>query len=110
MCTKKQIDTDMPSQRNSSWFLRLFWLAVWTDPVNILNSHQFCGEEGTRLGQQRCLTPSGPTHLVRLADYLPAHPRDLVMKIDVEGSEPNVLRGAGTGRARACSLSACTLP
>jgi FkbM family methyltransferase len=71
---------------------------MWALPSNFLDGHMFCGEEGAKLAQSRCLTPSGVTHIVRLADYLPAQPRDLVMKIDVEGSEPGVLRGAGTGR------------
>eukprot|EP00892_Ulva_mutabilis_P000857 jgi/Ulvmu1/10772/UM069_0006.1 len=67
--------------------------AVMSIPGNVANGNLVCSDE--QLAQHGDMVQRGVTHAVRLGDYLGGVRSD-VMKIDVEGFEPIVLRGAGT--------------
>lgn len=59
---------------------------------NVANGNLVCTDE--QLARHQDMERRGVTHVVRLGDYLGGVRSD-VMKIDVEGFEPHVLRGAG---------------
>eukprot|EP00892_Ulva_mutabilis_P003094 jgi/Ulvmu1/12786/UM097_0013.1 len=67
--------------------------AVMSTDQNIGNGNLVCSDE--QLAQHQDMVRRGVAHTVRLGDYLGTQRSD-VMKIDVEGFEPMVLRGAGT--------------
>ena len=66
--------------------------AVMSIPGNVANGNLVCTDE--QLAQHQDMVVRGATHTVRLGEYLGGVRSD-VMKIDVEGFEPMVLRGAG---------------
>ena len=66
--------------------------AVMSIPGNVANGNLVCTDE--QLAQHHDMERRGVTHTVRLGEYLGGVRSD-VMKIDVEGFEPMVLRGAG---------------
>lgn len=66
--------------------------AVMSIPSNVANGNVVCSDD--QMSTHQDMEVHGATHTVRLGDYLGAVRSD-VMKIDVEGFEPMVLRGAG---------------
>lgn len=70
--------------------------AVMSHHTNVANGILVCSEE--QLAQHQELDVRGTTHAVLLGDYMGAVRSD-ILKIDVEGFEPIVLRGAGATHA-----------